>query len=198
MDSELYLLDRHPFEVVVRDVHDSNTSSNVDMVHATCRLLCDTVPAAWRRCGGFSADSIPRPGMSAKTKGQAKTCLACGFGVVRRQGFEPRTHTFGAFDGQYVREYVIHGYAVTVHTAQGATANTTHAVLSETATRTMSYVAMTRGQDANTAYLYQRTPEHEYRTEPREATHSTTRKQPDRGEPVPHNRGQRHASPDRP
>jgi ATP-dependent exoDNAse (exonuclease V) alpha subunit len=65
------------------------------------------------------------------------------------------------FGGDYLREHINHGYAVTVHSAQGATADTTHAVLDETATRALFYVAMTRGRDSNTAYLYQHTSEHE-------------------------------------
>jgi ATP-dependent exoDNAse (exonuclease V) alpha subunit len=71
-------------------------------------------------------------------------------------------NTLGAFSNDYVREHITHGYAVTVHSAQGVTADTTHAVLSETATRALSYVALTRGRDTNTAYLYQRTTEHEH------------------------------------
>ena len=63
------------------------------------------------------------------------------------------------FDGDYVREHVSLGYAVTVHAAQGVTADTTHAVLGDTTTRNLFYVAMTRGRLTNTAYLYQRTPE---------------------------------------
>jgi hypothetical protein len=55
-----------------------------------------------------------------------------------------------------------HGYAVTVHTVQGATADTTHAVLGENTTRALLYVAMSRGRDSNTAYLYERIAEHEY------------------------------------
>jgi conjugative relaxase-like TrwC/TraI family protein len=67
------------------------------------------------------------------------------------------------FDADYVREHLTLGYATTVHSAQGATADTTHAVLGENATRSMLYVSMTRGRDANTAYLYERTSEAEYR-----------------------------------
>jgi hypothetical protein len=80
-------------------------------------------------------------------------------------------HTLGAFTNDYVREHITHGYAVTVHSAQGATADTTHAVLSENATRALSYVALTRGRDTNTAYLYQRTTEHEYQRESTEQDH---------------------------
>jgi ATP-dependent exoDNAse (exonuclease V) alpha subunit len=46
-------------------------------------------------------------------------------------------HTLGAFVNDYVREHITHGYAVTVHSAQGVTADTTHAGLSETATRAL-------------------------------------------------------------
>ena len=43
-----------------------------------------------------------------------------------------------------------------MHSAQGVTADTTHAVLGEAATRAMVYVAMTRGRDTNHAYIYTR------------------------------------------
>ena len=61
-----------------------------------------------------------------------------------------------AFSGDYLREHITHGYAVTVHSAQGVTADTTHAVLGENASRALLYVAMTRGRESNTAYLYER------------------------------------------
>ena len=64
---------------------------------------------------------------------------------------------------------------LTVHTAQGVTADTTHAVLSETATRALLYVAMTRGREANTAYLYQRITEHEYPAQSENAAHISQR-----------------------
>ncbi|MDR3655415.1 MAG: hypothetical protein P4L48_07025 [Mycobacterium sp.] len=80
-------------------------------------------------------------------------------------------NTLGAFTNDYVHQHITHGYTVTVHSAQGVTADTTHAVLSETATRAMSYVAMTRGRDANTAYLYEQTTEHEYQHDSTELGH---------------------------
>jgi len=66
------------------------------------------------------------------------------------------------FDADYVDEHLTLGYATTVHSAQGVTADTTHAVLGENATRSQLYVAMTRGRGANTAYLYERTTEAEH------------------------------------
>jgi conjugative relaxase-like TrwC/TraI family protein len=61
------------------------------------------------------------------------------------------------FTGEYLSEHITHGYAVTVHSAQGVTADTTHAVLGENTNRALAYVAMTRGRESNTAYVYQRT-----------------------------------------
>ncbi|MEU0496551.1 MobF family relaxase [Mycobacterium sp. NPDC006124] len=78
---------------------------------------------------------------------------------------------YAAFHADYVTEHVSHGYAVTVHSAQGVTADTTHAVLGENTTRSMLYVAMTRARDANTAYLYERTIEQEYGSTPADGPH---------------------------
>jgi hypothetical protein len=80
-------------------------------------------------------------------------------------------NTLAVFSNDYVRAHITYGYAVTVHSAQGVTADTSHAVLSETATRALSYVAMTRGRDTNTAYLYQRAAEHEYQQDSTERSH---------------------------
>jgi ATP-dependent exoDNAse (exonuclease V) beta subunit len=73
------------------------------------------------------------------------------------------------FSGDYLRQHVTHGYAVTVHTAQGVTADTTHAVLGEHTSRNLLYVALTRGRHTNTAYLYERhagETDHEHAQEP--------------------------------
>jgi conjugative relaxase-like TrwC/TraI family protein len=64
------------------------------------------------------------------------------------------------FGTEYLREHATLGYAVTVHCAQGATADSTHAVVGVTATRSLLYVAMTRGRESNTAYFYQPSAEH--------------------------------------
>ena len=62
------------------------------------------------------------------------------------------------FDNDYVRHHITLGYAITVHSAQGVTADTTHAVIGETASRAIAYVAMSRGRDTNQAYIYRREP----------------------------------------
>ncbi|MDT5343211.1 MAG: hypothetical protein QOE52_2395 [Mycobacterium sp.] len=84
-------------------------------------------------------------------------------------------NTLAVFYRDYVREHITHGYAVTVHSAQGVTIDTTHAILGETTTRSMLYVALTRGRHTNTAYLYERTNEHEHGRESSDHVHSMQR-----------------------
>jgi conjugative relaxase-like TrwC/TraI family protein len=58
------------------------------------------------------------------------------------------------FEGDYLQKHVNLGYAVTVHTAQGVTADTCHAVFGEAASRAIAYVGLSRGRDNNHAYIY--------------------------------------------
>lgn len=53
----------------------------------------------------------------------------------------------------YVREHVDLGYAVTAYRAQGLTTDTSHVVVSASTTRENLYVSMTRGREANIAYV---------------------------------------------
>ena len=53
----------------------------------------------------------------------------------------------------YVAEHVDLGYAVTAHRAQGLTVDTSHVVVSCATTRENLYVSMTRGREANIAYV---------------------------------------------
>lgn len=75
------------------------------------------------------------------------------------------------FAGEYLAEHVHYGYAVTVHASQGATAGdaltagTAHAILSESASRNLAYVALTRGRDANHVYTYENTTAGDYLAE---------------------------------
>lgn len=57
------------------------------------------------------------------------------------------------FESDYLREHVHLGYAITVHSAQGVTADTAHAPIAESASRALAYVAMSRGRDTNHAYI---------------------------------------------
>lgn len=53
----------------------------------------------------------------------------------------------------YVAEHVELGYAVTSYRAQGITTDTAHVLVDSAMTRENLYVAMTRGRDANVAYV---------------------------------------------
>jgi hypothetical protein len=80
------------------------------------------------------------------------------------------------FVNDYLRAHVGLGYAVTVHSAQGVTADTSHAVLSENTSRALLYVAMTRGRHTNTAHLYERAGgDHEYGQPQSDGIHVTHR-----------------------
>ena len=70
---------------------------------------------------------------------------------VRREGY-----THGAsvvLPADYVAQHLDLGYAVTAYRAQGMTVDTCHVVVAPGATRENLYVAMTRGRDANIAYV---------------------------------------------
>ena len=54
---------------------------------------------------------------------------------------------------RYVDEHLTLAYASTVHAAQGRTVDTCHALLDEAAAREAAYVALSRGREANYAYL---------------------------------------------
>jgi ATP-dependent exoDNAse (exonuclease V) alpha subunit len=53
----------------------------------------------------------------------------------------------------YVREAVELGYATTIHTAQGVTADTTHSLVDELMTREQLYTTVSRGRTANHLYI---------------------------------------------
>ncbi|MFB7720160.1 MobF family relaxase [Nocardia sp. NPDC056100] len=54
---------------------------------------------------------------------------------------------------EYVREHVRLGYAMTIDSAQGITAETCHVVLAGSESRNQLYVALSRGASANYAYV---------------------------------------------
>jgi conjugative relaxase-like TrwC/TraI family protein len=90
--------------------------------------------------------------------------------TVRRPGSRGRRGRVTLPAG-YVAKHVELGYAITAHRAQGATVDTTHLVVhSSSMTREAFYVAMTRGRQANIAYVatdeahledHQHTPGHD-------------------------------------
>ncbi len=73
--------------------------------------------------------------------------------LVRRLGDGAAARLPAEYSGSHVRL----GYATTVHAAQGATADTCHALLdAATSRRSQAYVAATRGRDATRLYIAER------------------------------------------
>ena len=58
--------------------------------------------------------------------------------------------------GDYVAEHVALGYASTVHAAQGLTVDTSHSIVTTRTSPAALYVGMSRGREANTAYVVTR------------------------------------------
>ncbi|WP_422936626.1 MobF family relaxase [Sinomonas sp. P47F7] len=75
----------------------------------------------------------------------------------------------------YVAEHVDLGYAVTAHRAQGITAGTAHVLVEPTTTRENLYVAMTRGREANQAYVVLNRPDDHAEPHPSENPEATAR-----------------------
>jgi hypothetical protein len=74
-----------------------------------------------------------------------------GSAVVRR--LDQRRRGSAVLPATYVGEHVDLGYAITAHRAQGITVDTAHVVVTSSTTRENLYVSMTRGRDANVAYV---------------------------------------------
>ena len=53
----------------------------------------------------------------------------------------------------YVRDHVDHGYASTIHGAQGQTVDSSYALITGAESRQLLYVAMSRGRDTNAVFL---------------------------------------------
>lgn len=82
-----------------------------------------------------------------------------GLDVARVHGHVGGVEQLGApitLPGWYVAEHVALGYAATVHSAQGRTVDTCHAVIGPGTDPAAAYVAMSRGRDRNTAHVITR------------------------------------------
>src|SRR5690606_30199390 len=75
----------------------------------------------------------------------------------------------------YVTDHVDLGYAVTAHRAQGVTVDTAHVLVEPTTTRENFYVAMTRGKQANRAYVILDRPDEHAEPHPGENPEATGR-----------------------
>ena len=68
-------------------------------------------------------------------------------------GCEPNPASLVTLPAEYVAEHVDLGYATTAHRAQGLTVDTCHTLVGPGVSREALYVAMTRGREANIAYV---------------------------------------------
>ena len=76
--------------------------------------------------------------------------------VDRQRGIRARHTQSGRhvqLPADYIAESVALGYATTTHTAQGVTADTMHGMLAGNESRQQAYTMLTRGREANHAYL---------------------------------------------
>jgi hypothetical protein len=93
--------------------------------------------------------------------------------VARRLGDNAVT----VFAGDYLRKHVHYGYAVTLQSAQGVTADTSYPIVRNTTDRNTLYVGLTRGRDLNRVYIYERIAgegDHEH-AEPTPGVHQARR-----------------------
>jgi conjugative relaxase-like TrwC/TraI family protein len=83
----------------------------------------------------------------------AHPALAAGSGEAPVNGLGTDASASIRIPSEYVAEHVELGYAITAHRAQSATVDTAHVITGPGMTREHLYVAMTRGRDANHAYV---------------------------------------------
>jgi conjugative relaxase-like TrwC/TraI family protein len=74
-------------------------------------------------------------------------------GSVVVRSLDRRRRGSAVLPSEYVAEHVDLGYAITAHRAQGITVDTAHVIVTSSTTRENLYVSMTRGRDANIAYV---------------------------------------------
>lgn len=119
----------------------------IDLHDGTCAAVGDTIIT--RR-----NDRRLRAGRRWVRNGDRWTVVA----AHRNGSLEVRRpqHRWGStvvLPASYVRQHIELGYAVTSYRAQGITTDTAHVVVATGMTRENFYVAMTRGREANTAYV---------------------------------------------
>ena len=152
--------------VLIAETHESVTSLNqraradlildgsVTPLHGSVELHDGTVASPGDTVISRRNDRRLRAGRSWVRNGDRWTMTAVrsdGSVTVRRAG--RRRGAALVLPAGYVREHLDLGYAVTAHRAQGLTTDTAHALIEATTTKENLYVAMTRGREANHAYV---------------------------------------------
>lgn len=124
---------RGPREV---DLHDGTQAANGDVV------ITRKNDRRLRAAGSWVRNGDRWHVLDVRTDGSM---------LIRREGRSRGANLLLPAD--YVAEHVDLGYAVTSFRAQGLTTDTAHVLVDASLTRESLYVAMTRGRDANIAYV---------------------------------------------
>ncbi|TXI56671.1 MAG: hypothetical protein E6Q54_09915 [Mycolicibacter arupensis] len=114
----------------------------------------DKVRVVYRDEQGRPDESRPAPQVRNGQRWEVSTVTVDDRG---RQGLLARRlddDALAVFHGAYLREHVHLGYAVTLQSAQGVTADTSYPILSERTNRNLLYLGLTRGRETNRAYIY--------------------------------------------
>lgn len=114
----------------------------------------DKVVVVYRDENGRPDENRPAPQVRNGQRWEVSTVTVDDGG---RQGLLARRlddDALAVFHGAYLREHVHLGYAVTLQSAQGVTADTSYPILSDRTNRNLLYVGMTRGREINRAYIY--------------------------------------------
>jgi len=153
--------------VLIAETHESVTLLNQ---RARADLILDGAVTPLRGSVILHDGTVASPGDAVISRHNDRRLRAAGRGWVRNG--DRWTMTAVRSDGSvtvrragrrrgasvvlpagYVREHLDLGYAVTAHRAQGLTTDTAHALIEATTTKENLYVAMTRGREANHAYV---------------------------------------------
>lgn len=118
------------------DLHDGTQAASGDVV------ITRKNDRRLRTGGGWVRNGDRWRVLDARTDGSM---------LVRREGRRRGTRLL--LPARYVSEHVDLGYAVTSFRAQGLTTDTAHVLVDASLTRESLYVAMTRGREANIAYV---------------------------------------------
>lgn len=118
------------------DLHDGTQAASGDVV------ITRKNDRRLRTGGGWVRNGDRWRVLDARTDGSM---------LVRREGRRRGTRLL--LPAGYVSEHVDLGYAVTSFRAQGLTTDTAHVLVDASLTRESLYVAMTRGREANIAYV---------------------------------------------
>ena len=129
---------------------DGNTASTGDLVQARCndRGIRDAGGRPTANRDVWRIENIQAAGRSGQTAVIVRRDLGTDPVSGQRRWSTPMTVPVN-----YLKEHAVLAYATTVHAAEGRTVDTCHALTGEGLNRALLYVSMSRGREANHAYV---------------------------------------------